>query len=87
MAGRGFLKSRLAQINAQNSEEQPKPETPQILEKHPNLEERPNLEESSKSSESCVPTVSAPIANIPALIGGQPQFRGRRVIIFYFFFC
>jgi hypothetical protein len=76
MTGRGFLKSRLAQI-AKNSEEVPKPEIPPQI-----PEERSNLEESSKSPDSCVSKVSAPITNIPTLFSGPPQVRGRRVIIF-----
>lgn len=73
MAGRGFLKSRLAQENSTNIGE---PVTPSVLEK------QPNSVESSKS-----PDVHVPIVNVPTMIAGQQQVvRGRRVITIFFSF-
>lgn len=80
MAGRGFLKSRLAQITSKEPEKSPKPmELPKPV-------EPPKLEESIKPSAQSlpypdVPKIPIPVISTQTLVAGNQQVvRGRRVI-------
>jgi len=86
MAGRGFLKSRLAQVTSKEPKESPKPvELPKSVES-PNPVEPPKPEESLKPSAQSLPYIDVPKIPIPAIstqtivAGNQQVVRGRRVI-------
>jgi len=83
MAGRGFLKARLAQLAAQqSSEEQPKPEQPPPSGELSKSEEQPKAEEVTKSQDDNILNVQIPVVGDQFLISGQQQIiGGRRVII------
>jgi len=79
MAGRGFLKSRLAQVAPKEHEEPPKPCGP------PNPEEPPKLA-SPQIPHTSVPRIPTAVPNLHSLVAGNQQVvRGRRVIIIIVF--
>jgi len=92
MAGRGFLKSRLAQVISKESEETPKPmELPKSVEppkpvEPPEPVEPPKPEESLKPSAQSLPYTDVPKIPISAIhtqtlvASNQQVVRGRRVI-------
>lgn len=92
MTGRGFLKSRMAQLASQKqSEEQPVSEKPLIStvpddltksEEQLKSDEQLKLEEQPKSQDHGVSSVQIPLISDEALVAGRQQVvRGRRVII------
>jgi len=82
MAGRGFLKSHLAQLASQKSSEDTS--KPEELTKS---EEQPKFENPTSSQEDIIPNVPTPVISDEALIPGrQPIVGGRRVSILLYIF-